>query len=150
MKVACIGLAALTLGGCATPAEPQTPTSGDGDDCAVIAAVAKEHYGFNATDRPSLPLWLNDGRGWAPRCDWSRHGLAVPQVYDPAATEPEPDGAPSGHRYVSFQKPSYDGQGAVIESSAMWGPWAGEGVRCRLRSGFAGWTVERCEQTWIS
>lgn len=143
MKVACLGLtAALAIAACATPTETGTQTSSTGDDCAVIAAVAKEHYGFGP--EKTLPLMRFEG-GYRPSCDWGRQGLILP-IYDPEL----PDHAPDPDRWVSFQKPTYDGQGALIETSAMWGPWAGEGVRCRLRSGFAGWTVERCEQTWIS
>ncbi|HEV2082190.1 MAG TPA: hypothetical protein VGR32_07015 [Brevundimonas sp.] len=150
MKVACIvSAAALALGSCATPPTSEVPVT-DGNDCAVIAAVAREHYGFNATDRLPPPLWLGDGRGWSPVCDWSRHGLVFPDTYDPHRPYPEEGGALPRDRWVSFRRPKYDGQGATIESSVVWGPLMGEGVRCRVRSGFAGWTVERCEQDWIS
>ena len=47
------------------------PMAENGNDCAVIAAVAKGHYQFNTTDRLPPPLWLKDGdRAWSPRCDW--------------------------------------------------------------------------------
>ena len=149
MKVACISLAAtLALSGCATtPGE--VPAAGAGDDCAVIAAVAREHYRFGP-DNPPPPLWLQAGTsGWAPQCDWSRYGVAFPEIYDPL-DRPASDGGMPRDQWVSFQRPIYDGHGAVIESGVLYGPLAGEGVRCRVRSGFAGWTVERCEQDWIS
>jgi hypothetical protein len=135
---------------CATdPGAPggPPPSADNGNDCAVIAAVAKEHYRFNATDRLPPPLRLTDGdRAWAPRCDWSRYGLRFPRIYDPA-TRPEP-GKPV--QWVSFNKPTYDGRGATIESGILHGPLAGMGIRCTVVSGVAGWTVTECQNTWIS
>ncbi|QTC90904.1 hypothetical protein [Brevundimonas goettingensis] len=139
-----------TLSACATdPAGPGGPPSSadNGNDCAVIAAVAREHYGFNTTDRLPPPLWLKDGdRTWNPRCDWSRYGVGFPRTYDPA-TRSEP-GKPV--QWVSFDRPVYDGRGATVQSGIMHGPLAGMGVECRVISGFAGWTVGNCKNTWIS
>ena len=132
------------LSACATaPAGPHGPPMADnGNDCAVIAAVAREHYRFNAADRVAPPLWLHDdGSGWAPRCDWGRYGLSFPQIYDPDRP---------GRQWVEFRRPMYDGHGATIESGIMHGPLAGMGVRCTLVSGFAGWTVTECRSTWVS
>jgi hypothetical protein len=143
-------LAALSaLAACATPPgpAPDGPDMTTGDDCAVIAAVAKEHYQFNTTDRLPPPLWLDgEGSGWAPRCDWSRYGLRFPATYDP--DRPQQTGGRI--QWVSFKRPRYDGQGAVVEAGIMHGPLAGMGVECRVRSGFAGWTVSECRNTWIS
>lgn len=142
-------VAAMALTACGTTAAPtpDTPIADNGNDCAVIAAVAKEHYRFNATDRLPPPLWLDgEGSGWAPRCDWSRYGLSFPRTYVPGA--PSQPGVPT--QWVSFKRPRYDGQGAVIESGIMHGPLAGMGIECRVRSGFAGWTATECKSTWIS
>ncbi|HZW16517.1 MAG TPA: hypothetical protein VFF66_09720 [Brevundimonas sp.] len=137
----------LTAGGCATPVEPGgPPTTGAGDDCAVIAAVAKEHYRFNTTDNVPPPLWLDsEGSGWAPRCDWSRHGLRFPATFDPD-DRPQPQRV----QWVSFKQPRYDGSGALIQTGILHGPLAGMGYECRVHSGFAGWTVGECRNTWIS
>ena len=145
-------LLALVLAGCAAPAPPVSPApdgtvgipaSELGDDCAVIAAVAKEHYRFNDTDNPPLPIRF-DG-DYAPACDWSRHGLA----FEPH--DPDRPGDPRERmRWVSFARPSYDGEGAVIETGIMHGPLAGMGYECRVHSGFAGWTVGECRNTWVS
>jgi hypothetical protein len=154
MKRLLIAAAAL-LSGCAAdpagPGGPLHPLPGNGrqndNDCAVIAAVAKEHYRFNATDRLPPPLRLTDGdRAWSLRCDWSRYGLSFPRIFDPS-TRAEP-GKPV--QWVSFNKPVYDGHGATIESGILHGPLAGMGVRCTVVSGFAGWTVAECQNTWIS
>ena len=134
--------ASVLLAGCATPMEPAPgppPTAQGGDDCAVIAAVAKEHFQFGP-DRPAPPVRFSGG--YAPRCDWSRHGLAF--------TPWDRSGPDAGRRWVSFGKPRYDGEGAVIRVGIMHGPLAGQGSECRLRSGFAGWTVGECRRTWVS
>lgn len=143
---------ALFMASCATdPSGPNPPPPGpvadNGNDCAVIAAVAKEHYQFNATDRLPPPLWLDgEGSGWSPRCDWSRYGLSFPRTFSPDTPQ-----APGQRvQWVSFKRPRYDGRGAVIESGILHGPLAGMGVECRVTSGFAGWTVGECRNTWIS
>jgi hypothetical protein len=141
---------ALAASGCASdPAGPGGPTPGSdyGNDCAVIAAVAREHYRFNSSDNVAPPLWLDDeGSGWSPRCDWGRYGVSFPRTYDPEAPH-EP-----GERvqWVSFKQPRYDSRGATIEAGILHGPLAGMGVECRVLSGFAGWTVGECRNTWIS
>lgn len=148
------GLALTTMiSACATPApmpggqpggEPQV---GSGDDCAVIAAIGKEHYRFNAADNVPPPLWLDaDGSDWAPRCDWARYGLDFPTKHDPN----RPPAAGERLRWVQFKQPRYDGAGAVVETAIMHGPLAGMGYECRVRSGFAGWTVQECKAGWVS
>ena len=147
--LALLAAVALTQTGCATPADPGPPPMvGNGNDCAVIAAVAKGHYQFNTTTNVPPPLWLDDeGSGWAPRCDWSRYGVSFPKTFDPDAPRQPGERV----QWVSFKQPRYDGQGAVIEAGILHGPLAGMGVECRVRSGFAGWTLaEQCRNTWIS
>jgi hypothetical protein len=142
-------VAAFALPGCAAAPspEPGPGPAADGNDCAVIAAIAKEHYRFNTTDTLAPPLWLDaEGSDWTPRCDWSRHGVSFPGVYDPERTR-EPA---QRVQWVSFKRPRYDGQGAIVETGILHGPLAGMGYECRLRSGFAGWTVSECRNTWIS
>ena len=136
------------LGACATPMEPAPdgpPMADNGNDCAVIAAIAKEHYRFNDTDNRPLPIRFEGD--FRPRCDWSRHGLAF-QPWDPDA----PGDPLARVRWVSFARPAYDGRGAVVATSIMHGPLAGMGYECRVISGFAGWTVPAgsCRNTWVS
>ncbi|WP_339933538.1 hypothetical protein [uncultured Brevundimonas sp.] len=138
------------LAACATPMEPGPggpPMADNGDDCAVIAAVAREHYKFNTTDALPPPLWLDDdGTGWALRCDWGRYGLRFPETHDPARSP----ASSQPLRWVQFKQPRYDSQGALVDSAIMHGPLAGNGIQCRVRSGFAGWTVSDCRITWVN
>ena len=141
---------AIALSGCGTTAAPGPdagPVADNGNDCAVIAAVAKGHYRFNTTDNVPPPLWLDgEGSGWSPRCDWSRYGLSFPRTFSPDT--PQAPGARV--QWVSFKQPRYDSRGAIIEAGILHGPLAGMGVECRVISGFAGWTVGECRNTWIS
>ena len=143
-------VAAALLAACATsPVAPsESPEDGPtvvflGEDCAVIAAVAKDHYRFNTTDNRPPPLRFEDG--YAPPCDWSRYGLAF-EPFDPDAT-----GDPRRRvRWVSFDRPVYDGGGARVKTGIMHGPLAGMGYECRVHSGFNGWTAGECRTTWVS
>ena len=146
--LAALAASSLLLGACATPIEPGPngpPTGGNGNDCAVIAAIAREHYRFNTTDNRPPPIWFEGD--YAPRCDWSRFGLAF-ERYDPYA----PGDPRERDHWVSFGRPVYDGRGAVVQTSTMGGPWSGVGHECRVISGFAGWTVPEgsCRETWVS
>lgn len=141
------GVAALTLSACETmPTDGGPPVADNGNDCAVIAAVAKEHYKFNTTDNRPPPIKFEGD--YNPRCDWSRYGLAfVP--FDPNNTSGDPR---ERVRWVSFDRPVYDGRGATVATGILHGPLAGMGYECRVISGFAGWTVPEgsCRNTWVS
>ena len=147
----CSSAAALMLGACAAdpmgPGGPPPPMTDNGNDCAVIAAVAREHYHFNTSDNLPPPLWLDgEGSGWAPHCDWSQYDVSFPRTYDPRA----PHAPGERVQWVSFKRPRYDRQGALVETGILHGPLAGMGVECRVISGFAGWTATDCRNTWIS
>ena len=142
--------AAMLVWACAStqfPENPGDPASVEviGNECAVLAAVAKEHYKFGP-DNPPPPLKGLGELGWRPKCDWSKYGLAfsdyndVPQTADPRQRL----------KWVAFKQPRYDGTGAVIETEIMHGPLAGIGYECRLHSGIAGWTVGECKTSWVS
>ena len=143
--IATAAIAAFGLAACETAPDASEPTAQDGNDCAVIAAVAKEHYRFNTTDNRPPPLKFEDG--YNPHCDWSRYGLAF-TPYDPDA----PGDPRERVRWVSFDRPVYDGRGATVATGIMHGPLAGMGYECRVISGFAGWTVPEgsCRNTWVS
>ena len=144
-----IGAAGMLAWACASsdldgnkPASVQVSSN----DCAVIAAVAKEHYKFGP-DNPPPPLKGLGDAGWRPQCDWRAHGLAFEDYNDTAANQADPR---ARLKWVSFQMPVYDGNGATLQTEIMHGPLAGMGYECRLHSGIAGWTVGECKVSWVS
>lgn len=157
MRVANIlvmGAAAMLVWACASTQFPDasgkpaaTPASVEvsGNDCAVMAAVAKEHYKFGP-DNPPPPLKGLGEPGWRPQCNWAKYGLSFTDYNDvPQSAEPR-----ERLKWVAFQQPQYDGNGATIRTEIMHGPLAGIGYECRLHSGIAGWTVGECKTSWVS
>jgi hypothetical protein len=135
-------LAVLAAGACQS--KPAS-VAASGDDCAVMAAVAKEHFKFGR-DNPPPPLRGLGEPGWRPQCDWSKFGLSFPDYNDvPQSADPR-----ERMKWVEFKQPRYDGQGALVEAGISHGPLAAIGYECRVHSGFAGWTVGECRTTWIS
>lgn len=150
-----LGASAMLVWACASTTFPDkhppaaAPASASievsGNDCAVMAAVAREHYKFGP-DNPAPPLKGLGEAGWRPQCNWSRYGLAFSDYNDVAATA----GPRDRLKWVAFKQPRYDGNGATIETEIMHGPLAGIGYECRLHSGIAGWTVGECKTSWVS
>ena len=146
--------AILMLSACAAAPVTGQPAPGAGEvvaterDCAVIAAVAREHYRYDR--QTPLPLQVVvEANGQPPfrlACEWSRWGLSFPRTFQPeqASTPGKPV------QWVRFERPVYDSDGATVETGYLVGPLAGAGKSCRLRSGVAGWTVVECRDTWIS
>ncbi len=145
-----LGAAAVLASACAaTPPAgdlPSAPTAKPlTNDCAVIAAIAKEHYKFGPENAPP-PLKPAGDEGWAPRCDFSAHGFIFTDY-----VQPMPGADPrQSLKWVAFHKPAYEGGGARVLTEIMHGPLAGIGYECRLLSGFAGWTVGECKTSWVS
>jgi hypothetical protein len=122
-------LAALFLPGCISYADPPNSPSSL-DDCAVIAAMAREQYGWI----DSFPL---DREGFAPECDWEPLGVRI-VIRDLA----EP-GDFSGSARLS--RPTYWGRSAVVFVSYFNGIHLWD-RRCRLTRSEEGWRlVEECE-----
>lgn len=144
-----LGSALMLAWACAStnldPSAQPASVEVSGNDCAVLAAIAKEHYKFGP-DNPPPPLKGLGDPGWRPQCDWSKHGLAFTDYNDvPQSADPR-----QRLKWVSFQKPVYDGNGATVQTEIMHGPLAGMGYECRVLSGFAGWTVGECKTSWVS
>lgn len=129
----------------AAPVPADSPAStAPANDCAVIAAIAKEHFKF-APENPPPPLKAGPD-GWKPGCDFSAQGFTFTSYVDPApGSDPR-----QTLKWVAFGKPAYDGNGAVVAAEIMHGPLAGMGYECRLHSGIAGWTVGECRVSWVS
>jgi hypothetical protein len=140
---ACLAAGLIAAACTATPAPaPDSHDAASANDCAVIAAVAKEHYEIPKNPAPPLkPL-----EGYTPACDWAKCGLAFTPY-----TEGNPAQDPRERlKWIAFGKPAYDAQGATLKTEIMHGPLAGMGYECRLHSGFAGWTVGECRTSWVS
>lgn len=136
--------AALMASGCAVT-DPSPTGQTASNDCAVIAAIAKEHFQFGP-ENPPPPLKAGTEDGWKPACDFSGQGFTFPDyVEGPAGSD-----ARARLKWVAFGKPAYDGNGAVVKTEIMHGPLAGMGYECRLHSGIAGWTVGECKVSWVS
>lgn len=144
-----LSAAAMLVWACAStdlsPANPPASVEVSANDCAVLAAIAKEHYKFGPDNSPPPLKGLGDA-GWRPQCDWAKHGLAFTDYNDvPPSADPR-----QRLKWVSFQKPVYSGNGATVQTEIMHGPLAGMGYECRVLSGFAGWTVGECKTSWVS
>jgi hypothetical protein len=118
----------------------------NGNDCAVMGAIARAHYGATRDDPPVRVTLDGESAGerWMAHCDW--HALGVNYVLDEGPTTP-PEMMRMAH--VSFHKPKYDKEGALVRTSIS-PPGqppspADPHMICRARSGFAGWTGADCK-----
>lgn len=142
--------AAAPLAACATTPAPAPPVGAgvsDGTDCAVFAAIAREHYNF--AENPPPPLWAEvaqeDGDRYFVQCDWARMGVPMSgETYDPEHPRP------GRLSWVRFERPQYMGTRALVATAIMHGPLAGMGYECEVVSGVVGWTVTECRSTWVS
>lgn len=143
--------AATAMSACATTStRPQPPPEAEvstGTDCAVFAAIAREHYNFAEVAPP--PLWADveeeDGGRYFVQCDWPRMGVPMSgETYDPDAA------GPGGLSWVRFERPQYMGTRALVRTALVHGPLAGAGYQCEVVSGVVGWSVTRCRSTWVS
>ena len=143
-----LGAAALLVWACASTnldANAPVPAKTSANDCAIIAAIAKEHY-KSGPKNTQTPLKASGDSAWRPACDFSASGLKFNNY-----TDPTPSADPRERlRWVAFQKPVYDGNGATVATEIMHGPLAGMGYECRVLPGFAGWTVGECKTSWVS
>jgi len=146
MRWSGLAILAVAAASCAAPPAPMAPPpAAASNDCDVIAALVKEHYRFSA-ENPPPPLKPGGDDGWKPVCDFSAQGFTFTSYVDPT---PGADPRQS-LKWVAFQKPVYDGTGAIVLTEIMHGPLAGIGYECRLHSGVAGWTVGECRTSWVS
>ena len=137
LTASCVGLGAT--------ANDKPPVQAVSNDCAVILAIAKEHYRFGPDNLPP-PLKAGGDAQWRPNCPTESLGFAFTAYSDPLpGADPR-----TSLKWVAFQKPVYDGRGAVVHTEIMHGPLAGIGYECRLHSGIAGWTVGECRTGWVS
>jgi hypothetical protein len=126
--------------GASADAAPQAAVASN--DCAVLGALARGHYGASRDD-PPVRVTLDGadaGSRWVADCDWN--ALGVNYVLDEGPTTP-PELMSMAH--VSFQKPVYDGTGAKVKTSITPPDGSAPVVNvCQMYSGVAGWTMGEC------
>ncbi|MEP7210592.1 MAG: hypothetical protein ABI740_07120 [Alphaproteobacteria bacterium] len=128
------------------PPAPSVSMAANGNDCAVLGAVARGHYGATRDDPPVRVTLDGESAGerWMADCDWN--ALGVNYVLDEGPTTP-PEMMSMAH--VSLHKPKYDKEGALVRTSISPPGQAPSPADphnvCRVRSGFAGWTAADCK-----
>jgi hypothetical protein len=132
---------ALLAAACGSTPEREAPAPPEFmlNDCALISVIGRDHYKLSA-EGPLMRLRLNgEGLAWKSGCDWRALGFNV--IED---TGPESRAAMRGFGEVSFDRPRYDMDGALIRTSIT--P-AGAGTTkalCRLNRNEQAWSVETC------
>ncbi|QPQ54849.1 hypothetical protein IC614_11085 [Allosphingosinicella flava] len=104
-------------------------------DCAVIAAVAREHLGLDKKNGPPL---LPSG-DYLPSCAWERLGV-------------KPFAALGTRRnyWLRFGRPVYAGTAARIQVGVMHATRSGHGDICTLRLKGRAWQLIDCRRRWAS
>jgi hypothetical protein len=149
MRYAAIAL--LALAACATaPANaPAKPARSDARDCAVLAEVLRAHYKVDAQTRYRLQRGdstRNDT--WFVTCDFAAMGIPV-RDYD--STRTDAPGRENFQSWLRMEQPEYPTpDNAIVAAGSLLGPLAGSGVRCFLARSAGAWTLQRCEQAWVS
>jgi hypothetical protein len=109
------------------------------NDCALISAIGRDHYKL-AAEGPLMRLRLNgEGLPWKPGCDWKALGFNV--IED---TGPESRAAMRGFGEVSFDRPRYDVEGALVRTSITPPNATITKVLCRLQRNEQVWMVASC------
>ncbi len=134
-------LCVLAVAACNTGPKEVPPTEAQfvTDDCALIAAIGRERYKLSPDD-PQMRLRLNgEDAAWQPGCDWQAMGFNVVPI-----SGPEGEAATAGLNEITFNRPRYDVDGALVRTSMKAGANPAEGVLCRVTRGEAGWAIENC------
>lgn len=149
MKHALIAAFALAACAHAPPPVDANRTKSDARDCAVFAEVLRAHYKANAETRYRLQRG-NAGRGdtYFITCDFAAMGIPI-RDYD--YDRVDAPGRENFQSWMTLAKPEYPTpDSAVVAAGSLLGPLAGSGERCFLAHNGAAWTLQRCEQAWIS
>ena len=141
LTVLCPALCAALVAGCGSTKEiPPREALFVTDDCQLIAAIGKERYNFTRDDPPRRLRLNGEDAPWRPGCDWQAMGFNLVEV-----SGPEGVAATAGMAEVSFNRPRYDVEGALVRTSmAANDAAATERVLCRLNRGQSGWDIASC------
>jgi len=131
----------LALAACESAPEevPPTPAAFVTDDCAPIAAIGREQYKLSADD-PQMSVTLKgEDAPWRPGCDWRQYGFNLVEVGGP-----EGERATAGMDRLSFTRPRYDAEGALVRTSVTTGDQTTSAL-CRVTRGEGGnWSLSSC------
>ena len=140
LTVLCPALCAALVAGCGSTKEtPPREALFVTDDCQLIAAVGKERYKFTRDDPPRRLRLNGEDAPWKPGCDWQSLGFNLVEVSGPEGVAANPNLAE-----VSFNRPRYDVDGALVRTSMTPNGGVSERVLCRLNRGQSGWAVASC------
>jgi hypothetical protein len=140
LTVLCPALCAALVAGCGSTKEiPPREALFVTNDCQLIAAIAKERYNFKRDDPPRRLRLNGEDAPWRPGCDWQGMGFNLVEV-----SGPEGVAATAGMAEVSFNRPRYDVEGALVRTSMTPDGGAAERVLCRLSRAEAGWSIASC------
>jgi len=109
------------------------------DDCALISAIGRERYDLSRDDPPASVRLNGEDAPWAPGCDWQASGFNLVQV-----SGPEGEAATPNMSRITFNRPRYDENGALVRTSIT--PNGGDttAVLCRVKRGASGWSIDEC------
>lgn len=140
MKKLVLAAGLLALVGCESAPEevPAKEALFVTDDCALLNTIGRDQYKLSADD-PQMALRLNgEDATWRPGCDWKGYGFNVIEV-----AGPEGETATAGMSRLTFHRPRYDGEGALVRTSMTTGAETTY-AQCRVVRGGGGWSVESC------
>lgn len=109
------------------------------DDCALISAIGRDRYNLSRDDPPMSVKLNGEDAPWAPSCDWQANGFNLVQI-----SGPEGEAATNGMNRLTFNRPRYDEDGALIRTSITSNNET-TAVLCRVVHGKSGaWSVDSC------
>ena len=141
MKRLFLAAGLLALAGCESAPEAVPPKEAAfvTDDCALISAVGREQYKLSADD-PQMTITLNgEDAPWRPGCDWKAAGFNVVEI-----AGPEGETATAGMNRLTFHRPRYDAEGALVRTAVKTGDQTTNAL-CRVTRAEGGnWTLGSC------
>jgi hypothetical protein len=141
MKRLFLAAGLLALAGCESAPEAVPPKEAAfiTDDCALITAIGREQYKLSADD-PQMTITLKgEDAPWRPGCDWKAAGFNVVEI-----AGPEGELATAGMNRLTFHRPRYDAEGALVRTAAKTGEQTINAL-CRVTRAEGGnWTLASC------
>jgi hypothetical protein len=131
---------ALALAGCESASEDipgKTPLFVT-DDCELLFAIGRDQHRLRSTDAPVSVRLNGEDAPWDPACNWAAAGFNAIEVRGP-----EGEAATRNLDRVSFNRPRYDSEGALVRTATI---RSGEisGVLCRVSRKGESWTLDAC------